>query len=78
MRSDSVMDDPRPIASVEFNDDTGARYAVGCAGVTKIDVYGEYGEYGFLPTLRVWQGDHLLSRIPARMVEVIYAAPEVK
>ena len=67
-----MLDDTRPIKLVSFNDEYGSQYEVNAGGCTKIEAYGEPGEFCLIPWLAVWVGDEIRTRIPAIMVQVVY------
>ena len=73
MNVSSLLDDPRTIKSVHFNDEYGSQYEVGQQGCTKIEIYGEPGQpHCLVPWLAVYVSDEVLTRIPATMVQVVY------
>jgi len=67
-----MLEDSRPIRSVHFNNAEGGMYEVGMMGCTKIEVYGEPGEYCNKPWIAIYKGYELTSRIPAGMVQIVY------
>lgn len=73
-----IYDDPRPIQSIWFAGEGGG-YQVGSGGVitggliTSIVAYKDHGERDFVPWLAVCRGDYIHARIPASMVQIVYA-----
>ena len=65
-----IIDDTRPIESVWFEEGDG--FKVGTLGITKINSYGEPGEYEMQPWIKVYRGDSIHARFPARRVAIIY------
>ena len=65
-----IIEDKRPIESIWY--EPGAHYKVGQNGVTKIESYGEVGEYEWQPWLKVFKGEEIYARIPAKQVAIIY------
>ena len=65
-----IIEDKRPIQAIWYEDD--AHYKVGQSGVTKIESYGEVGEYELQPWLKVFKGEEIYARVPAKNVTIIY------
>ncbi|MFA6167777.1 MAG: hypothetical protein WC700_14245 [Gemmatimonadaceae bacterium] len=62
----TILGDTRTIQYVLFPG--GGNYHVGLSNVTRIEAYGESGEFCPVPWLRVWEGDFLAVRFPASQV----------
>lgn len=69
-----MINDPREILTV--NDEEGGMTvaSIGLKGVTKIECYGETGEYGWIPFIKVWKGEEIAFRRPALKLTIYYAA----
>ena len=65
-----IIEDKRPIQSIWYENDT--HYKVGQSVVTKIESYGEVGEYASQPWLKVFKGEEIYTRIPAKHVAIVY------
>ena len=68
----SLVDDPRPIESVEFDDPEGSRWKVGESGITEISPYYENGGMAPVPWLAIFKGDEIYSRVMAGKVSIMY------
>ena len=75
----TVLDDPRPIDSIHWDEEGDPNFTVGRQGVTEIRAYGEPGEHCFLPWLAVFIGERIICRVPAQQVLISYyqGAPEM-
>jgi hypothetical protein len=60
---DKLFDDPRPIKRIWIAGPTDEAYAVGSNGVTKIDVYAEAGQMGYVPWFAIYNGGQIASRV---------------
>jgi len=47
-------------------------YIVGIDGVTKIDLYHENGQMGYVPWLAIYKGDFLYARMDASHMRIVY------
>jgi hypothetical protein len=67
-----MLEDDREIIALYWPD--GRRHIVGDSyGVTKLEVYGEPGDYGcVLPWIALWVGEQLNLRVPAGHVTIEY------
>ena len=72
MKTTTMLEDERPIKGIYYNDAVGTCYEVGVFGCTKIEIYGEPGDYCYKPWIAVYKGDELTTRIPAGMAQVVY------
>ncbi len=78
MTKSEMIEDPRTIGTVN-DDEAGMTVAsVGSRGVTKIECYGEPGEYSYVPFIKVWKGEHLAFRRRALGLTIYYEAPSEK
>jgi hypothetical protein len=68
----SMLDDPREIEFVCFDDADGSFFQVGVQECTKIAVYREAGQGGYVPFVAVYENDSLRWRFPASMVQIRY------
>lgn len=68
----TMLEDQRPIKGIYFNDAEGGCYEVGIMGCTRIEVYGEPGEYCNKPWIAIYKSDELTTRIPAGMAQIVY------
>ena len=67
-----IFDDDREIESIH-DDSAGITWCiVGVNDITKIEVYKEHGEYGYVPYFAIWKGDFLYQRRPALGLRVDY------
>lgn len=67
-----LSQDPRPITGIFFDDEEGSHFQVGEFEVTSIVAYDENGLGGCIPWLAVYEGERIVRRVPAHMVEVAY------
>jgi len=68
----TILDDKREISAiwlVVFDNLHKNVMRVGDDGITKIEVYAEYGQMAGAPWLAVYKGEHLLVRMNAAHVE---------
>ena len=63
---DILQNDEREINLIYINDNDVWR--VGFEGTTRIEAYGEPGEYGDKPWFKVWVGDEIVTRVNASAV----------
>lgn len=63
----TIVEDDRDIFGIWFdNDDC---HKVGVNGVTAMVAYPDHN---FEPWIKVFRGDHLWARIPARLCQIVY------
>lgn len=68
-----IIEDTRKIRALAFYDQDGSCWFIGSGSdVTKIIPYAEKGELGLVTWFKVFEGNFLRARVPARMVEVNY------
>lgn len=66
-----MLEDPRDIISVCFNFPEAGPFRVG-SNCSKIEAYGEQGEYCLVPWMALWDGDSIFLRIPASILTIEY------
>lgn len=67
-----LVDDPRPIASVWFDDPEGSHWKVGDSNITAIIPYYEKGQMAEVAWLAIYRGDNICSRVRADKVSIVY------
>lgn len=74
MKADTMLDDNRLIEAVCYLDASyGESFKVGRSSCTKIEVYREAGQCGYVPWVAIFIGDELQRRVPATALEIVYA-----
>lgn len=75
----TIAEDDREIALIhKAGDYQTDDYRVGSRGVTKIAPYEESGEYSMLTFMAVFQGNHLIARVPAANLHVVYKRNDIE
>ena len=69
---DDIVDDKREIEAIYYNDEGDSFHKVGVSGCTKIEAYGEPGQYCYIPWIAIYYNNDLKRRLPATMVEIVY------
>ena len=67
----NILEDTRKIESIH-DDAAGITWHIVGGEVTKIEAYGEPGEYCLIPYLAIWKGDFLYERRPALGLRINY------
>ena len=66
-----ILEDEREIIAIYWDAPDG-RMRKGDGGITAIKVYGEPGEYGYVPFLAIMRGDVIWQRMTALHVRIVY------
>ncbi len=67
-----IHEDKREIRGLYFSDCEGTIIEIGCGKCTKIESYAENGPHCLISFLAVFEGDTIVSRVPASQVQVVY------
>jgi len=67
-----MIHDNREIVSVQNDFSEVEMWSIGVNGVTKIECYGEPGEYCQVPFIAVWKKDILVTRANALRFRINY------
>ena len=71
-KAQQMIDDPRPIKAIHWDDKDQTAIIVGEARVTAIEAYGEPGPHCELPWLAVYVSGEIRWRVPADQVAIKY------
>jgi hypothetical protein len=70
--AENMITDKREIKIVCNDEACVTMWKVGAGGVTKIECYGEYGEYAVIPFLAIYKGEQIIERSPALKFRIVY------